>query len=68
MTYKELLIYECVTYIQDNTFNNFVAAISENVIGQDNLELLLAGVYNYITGVAREGMGNIIIKKFKRTV
>lgn len=55
LTYKEQLINECVTYLQDNTFNNFVAAISENIIGQENLELLLVCVYNYITGVAREG-------------
>lgn len=55
ITYKEQLLYECLAYLHDNTFNDFVYAISENVIGQKNLELLLASVYNYIKGVAREG-------------
>lgn len=55
ITYKEQLMYECATYLQDNTFNDFVSVISENVIGQESLELLLAGVYNYITGVAKKG-------------
>lgn len=55
LTYRDQLMYECATYLQVNTFNNFVSVISENVIGQESLELLLAGVYNYITGIAREG-------------
>lgn len=54
-TYKEQLISECIVYLRNNTFSDFVTEISQSVIGQDNLELLLAGIYNYISGIAKNG-------------
>lgn len=65
LTYTEQLIYECATYLQDNTFNSFISEIYKNIIGQDNLELLLAGIYNYIVGVAREGKPSKICRGIK---
>lgn len=51
-SYREHLIQDCATFLNDNAFIDFSHTISKNVIGQDDLELLLAGIYNYISGIA----------------
>lgn len=54
--YRNLLIEEMRQFLEETTFNEFVSEISKDVIGQDNLELVLAGVFGYITGIAKNGV------------
>ena len=53
--YKNELIEEARKFIQENTFNDFLLEISQDIIGQKNLELVLAGVYSYIDSIAKKG-------------
>jgi ATP-dependent protease Clp ATPase subunit len=53
--YKNILMKEAEQFIKETAFNDFVSEISKEVIGQDNLELVLAGVFSYITGIAKTG-------------
>ena len=49
--YEEILIREAKQYIENMPFSKFVQSIQETVIGQ-NMEILLAMVYNYISCIA----------------
>lgn len=54
--YKRTLIHEARSFIENVNYQTFVDSIAQRVIGQPNLELLLAGVYNYICGIAKSGV------------
>ena len=54
--YRKVLIKEARQFIEENTFNDALLEISKEIIGQEGLELVLAGVFGYISGIAKNGM------------
>lgn len=55
--YKGILVKECRKFLKGVSFKQYVDVIKQYVIGQDaGLELILTGVFNYIKGIARDGV------------
>ena len=55
--YKGMLVKECRKFFKEVPFKQYIEDIKQYVIGQDTgLELILTGVFNYIKGIARDGV------------
>lgn len=55
--YKGMLVKECRKFLKEVPFKQYIDAIKQYVIGQDiGLELILTGIFNYIKGIARDGI------------
>lgn len=63
ISYKDMLTCEAKEFIDTTTYNNFEKEIKKVVIGQ-NIEPVLASVYNYVSCIARDARpskNNVIV-------
>lgn len=54
-SYPKKLIRQCEQFVEKYNFNDFLREVSESIIGQEKLEVILTLIYNYIAGIAHNG-------------
>lgn len=54
MNFSLVVIEEIKEWLKTTEFNDFYERIVETVIGQDNLRLILANVYNYLSALSED--------------